>query len=658
MKNYLFYQIGYLAGFVDGEMKVSKPKICKRCRRKISFADNRDYCVPCSKIVVEEEKLKAYMIQKEEEVRLQKLEEEIRQKKEELEQLKKVEETKIEKIIKRLKEEIRDKKRCVIDESLQKVSVITVNRDGEAFLKDCIVSVLDQTYRNISHVIVDNGSIDKSIEIIEMYRRKYPKRIKLIAIPNVNLPSAINVGIKNSSGDLIMNLDSDDYLELDAVKSLADFLDTNKQFYVVCGWYDEFNDPNFPRGNLSTDPNWLVKHCYEKLDKEKIFNGCFDEDSCLCQSTILIRKIAYDRVGYRNPEYSFGDDLDFKIRILENYKLPIIPKIIFHRRLHSKQMSLTCGVSDNERQTLNNLAITRGRERRRTKFNILIMIDEYGWAFDFAARGIQRYSMHNCVIKKWIDVTVEDVKKSDVIFSMNYSVYDACSKEVKVEISKVKNKCVGIRGGQIYWGHVDSPIYGWKTLCVSRESLDYFKSRNAANIFLCHNGVDTEIFKPCKRPDNRFVVGWAGNSKSPAKRLHLLNMLAFPVKIMNKHEPKFFVKDRTRDEMVEFYKSIDCLICLSDNEGMPQPILESAATGLPIVSTSVGGVPEFLDKEWLVPINPVDEMVRQINQKLQYLKDNPNIRKKVGKRNLEKVLNRWAWKYMVKEYEQVFMVET
>jgi glycosyltransferase involved in cell wall biosynthesis len=237
---------------------------------------------------------------------------------------------------------------------------------------------------------------------------------------------------------------------------------------------------------------------------------------------------------------------------------------------------------------------------------------------------------------------------------MNYSCYDACLPEVKKEIDKIPNKCVGVRGGKVYWGRIDSPIMYWKTLCVSKESYDYFKSRNAADVFLCHNGVDTEIFKPIERPKDRFVVGWAGNPKSLSKRYHILSQLSFPVKTIQNYNKSFFKPDRTRDEMIEFYKSIDCLICTSEYEGMPQPILEAAATGLPIVSTSVGGVPEFLDKKWLVPVNPIESLIKEMNQKLQYLKDNPNIRKKVGNENLQKVLDKWAWIHMVKQSEQVF----
>jgi glycosyltransferase involved in cell wall biosynthesis len=107
--------------------------------------------------------------------------------------------------------------------------------------------------------------------------------------------------------------------------------------------------------------------------------------------------------------------------------------------------------------------------------------------------------------------------------------------------------------------------------------------------------------------------------------------------------------------MIDFYESIDCLICVSDAEGMPQPILEAAATGLPVISTDVGGVPEFLDKEWLIPIQSNPKLqVEEFIKKLRILKENSELRFEVGQRNLQKTLNTWSWKNIVKEYDRMF----
>ena len=81
---------------------------------------------------------------------------------------------------------------------------------------------------------------------------------------------------------------------------------------------------------------------------------------------------------------------------------------------------------------------------------------------------------------------------------------------------------------------------------------------------------------------------------------------------------------------------------------------KAAPQGLPIVSTPAGGIDSFVDKEWLVPINPEDVVIRNINEKLNVLKGDPKLRVEVGQRNLYKALNEWNWKNRVKEFDGMF----
>jgi glycosyltransferase involved in cell wall biosynthesis len=106
--------------------------------------------------------------------------------------------------------------------------------------------------------------------------------------------------------------------------------------------------------------------------------------------------------------------------------------------------------------------------------------------------------------------------------------------------------------------------------------------------------------------------------------------------------------------MVKFYETIDVYINISTLEGFSQCLLEAAATGLPIICTDIGGHSKLVDKEWLIPAYPEEEMLKQLNEKLTLLKNNPKLRMQVGQRNLNKVQNKWAWKYIVKEYERMF----
>ena len=88
-----------------------------------------------------------------------------------------------------------------------KISIITVTKNSEKYLKKNIESVLTQSYKNYEHIIVDGNSSDKTIKIIKSYKNK----IKYIRnINDKGLYHAMNVGIKKSKGDIIGILNSDD----------------------------------------------------------------------------------------------------------------------------------------------------------------------------------------------------------------------------------------------------------------------------------------------------------------------------------------------------------------------------------------------------------------------------------------------------------------
>lgn len=103
------------------------------------------------------------------------------------------------------------------------ISIITVVYNGDKYLEQTIKSVINQTYKNIEYIIIDGGSTDRTLEIIE----KYEKQIDYwISEPDEGLYDAMNKGIRKANGDLIGMINSDDWYELDAVshvvKSLLD----------------------------------------------------------------------------------------------------------------------------------------------------------------------------------------------------------------------------------------------------------------------------------------------------------------------------------------------------------------------------------------------------------------------------------------------------
>lgn len=294
-----------------------------------------------------------------------------------------------------------------------------------------------------------------------------------------------------------------------------------------------------------------------------------------------------------------------------------------------------------------------GQNRGSDKtMKVLIVIDAFGWAFDFVARGIQKYSKHEVEIERFSNIGEFDC---DCVFFMNRSCLTGLSHPIRRLAYQVKNKCVGIRGGLPLMS-CDYPILGWKIACVQRNAYEFLRAKHPnERIFLCRNAVDTEIFTPIKRNLDEFFVGWAGNPNQPVKRYYLLDYIKFPLKRQINWGSQHFIVGRPRTEMTDFYKSINTLINVSSQEGFSQCLLEASATKLPIVCTDVGGHGEFMDKEWLVTPTPDKKVIMETNKKLSLLKEDSKLRLKIGQENFDRLLKEgWTWKQRVKEYDELF----
>ncbi len=111
------------------------------------------------------------------------------------------------------------------------ISIIIPSYNVENYIAKGIESCLNQTYQNIEVIIVDDGSCDNTVSVIEKYN---DERIKLIKKDNSGVSATRNIGIKNSNGDYCVFLDSDDWLELNAIEKLVEHIDETK--LAACGY--------------------------------------------------------------------------------------------------------------------------------------------------------------------------------------------------------------------------------------------------------------------------------------------------------------------------------------------------------------------------------------------------------------------------------------
>lgn len=113
-----------------------------------------------------------------------------------------------------------------------KFSIIVPVYKVEQYLERCVQSLLHQTYHDIEIILVDDGSPDRCPQMCDDYAR-IDARVKVVHKVNRGLSDARNVGIRVASGDYLIFVDSDDYIELNACEQLALFTDTEYDVIIA-----------------------------------------------------------------------------------------------------------------------------------------------------------------------------------------------------------------------------------------------------------------------------------------------------------------------------------------------------------------------------------------------------------------------------------------
>ena len=190
----------------------------------------------------------------------------------------------------------------------EKISIIVPIYNTELYLKECINSILNQTYKNIEIILVDDGSTDNSLEICNKYSKEN-NNVKTYHLTNGGVSKARNFGIYKAVGEWITFVDSDDIISKDYCKSLIDCIDSNTD--VVIGRTISF---------LNNDINNLVDDMYN--------GGECDEFISIEEKNILLESILVDNYRYiKYPHISTCSAKLIKKDIIRNNQIKYDEKI-------------------------------------------------------------------------------------------------------------------------------------------------------------------------------------------------------------------------------------------------------------------------------------------------------------------------------------------
>lgn len=183
------------------------------------------------------------------------------------------------------------------------ISIIVPVYNAEKYLKKCLDSLVNQTKKELEFILINDGSTDKSEEIIKTYK---DKRIKYFKNKNQGIGKTRNFGIEKSSGKYLMFLDSDDYFSNDACEILYKEAEKEKADLIVFDYYrvekgnlNEVKIESFNATNIKDDPNLLLKinlgPC-NKIYKTDLIknNGIKFEESLKYEDTLFVVKAIYN----------------------------------------------------------------------------------------------------------------------------------------------------------------------------------------------------------------------------------------------------------------------------------------------------------------------------------------------------------------------------
>lgn len=209
---------------------------------------------------------------------------------------------------------------------MPKVSVIIPVYNAERFIKETVESILAQTYQDFEIVVINDGSTDKSAEIIRSFD---DKRIIYSYQKNQGLSIARNEAILKSNGEYIALLDQDDLWLPEKIEKQISLLDSSPEIGLVCS-------------------DCYVIDSQGKI-MDKVFNQCKHSkgmvlpqlflDNFISCPTAVIRKLALNKVGLFDPDFSIAADYDLWLRIAQFFDIEYTDIPLAKYRIHANNMS-------------------------------------------------------------------------------------------------------------------------------------------------------------------------------------------------------------------------------------------------------------------------------------------------------------------------------
>jgi len=213
------------------------------------------------------------------------------------------------------------------------ISVVMAVYNGKKFLAEAIESILNQTWTDFEFIIVNDGSRDNSLKIINRYAKK-DSRIVVISRKNMGLVQSLNEGIAIAKGEYLARIDADDIALPTRFEKQVEFLKNHPDISILGTFIKPFGDSAVK--DLVVCENWFNP----SLNPENV-EATFLDRAAICHPSIMGRTELFKSMQYRDKYYC-AEDYDLWLRSLKaGYKIWVLDEILLRYRIHKKSKTNT-----------------------------------------------------------------------------------------------------------------------------------------------------------------------------------------------------------------------------------------------------------------------------------------------------------------------------
>ena len=218
-----------------------------------------------------------------------------------------------------------------MDNTLPKVTVGIALYNHAAYIEQCLASVVEQTYKNIEIIVIDDGSNDDSYEVAKQFLERQQKNPSFVIKTRKNhgMCGTLNDIARKAQGKYISFIGSDDYWMENKIEDQVEFLENHPELVLV----------HSNSIKVDSQGNEIKKIDYsKKINSGSVYEAIIRHTGGINTPSHLYRTSIYEKIGYYDPAFSF-EDTDFWLRLSKKFQIGFINQYHTYYRWHGENLS-------------------------------------------------------------------------------------------------------------------------------------------------------------------------------------------------------------------------------------------------------------------------------------------------------------------------------